>query len=276
MKLYTVHTVRIALIVLMLVGCASQTYQGQEQSLIQQCVQALLNNDWNRAEAVASVALEINQDNAQAAYVMALVHEHYGQTAAANRLYRDIIKLNTDDMIPAGLVQRGSEQPLAEVARKKLGMSATAAYEKQKKPLIPADSDGDGVMNTEDRCAETPPGVIVDPTGCWTLQGLFKSGKSQIQSQALPKLNDVVAVLKANPRMRLEIQGHTDSSGTYRHNLRLSRVRAQAVVKYLRQKGIAAERLTATGYGPNRPRGPNDTAEGRAKNRRIEFRVLDK
>jgi OOP family OmpA-OmpF porin len=191
-------------------------------------------------------------------------------------MYRRIIKLNADDTIPNGLVQRGTEQTLAVVARKKLGMSATAATKKQKKPLALADSDGDGVMNTEDRCAETPAGAKVDPTGCWTLQGLFKSGKSQIQPQALPKLDDVIALLKANPQMRIEIQGHTDSSGTYRHNLRLSRVRAQAVVQYLRRKGIAAERLTATGYGPNRPRGSNNTAEGRARNRRIEFRVLDK
>lgn len=276
MKQNTLHTALIALIVPMLVGCASQTYQSQEQSLIQQSVQALLQNDWDRAEAAANVALEINPDNAQAAYMMALVLEHYGQIADANGMYRRIIKLDTDDTIPAGLVQPGTEQPLARVARKKMAMSAAPTAGKQKKPLISVDSDGDGVMNTEDRCAETPAGANVDSTGCWTLQGLFKSGKSQIQLQALPKLDDVVALLEANSQMRIEIQGHTDSSGTYRHNLRLSRVRAQAVARYLIRKGIAAERLIATGYGPNRPRGSNDTAEGRARNRRIEFRVLEK
>jgi outer membrane protein OmpA-like peptidoglycan-associated protein len=274
MKLHAVPTAPIALIVLLLMGCASQTNQGQQQSLIHQSVQALLQNHWDRAEAAASVALEINPDNAQAAYMMALVYEHYGQIAEANGMYRRIIKLNTDDTIPAGLVRRGTGQSLAKVARKKLGMPAAA--KKQKFPVTPADSDGDGVMNSEDRCAETPAGARVDPTGCWTLQGLFKSGKSQIQPQVLPKLDDVVVLLKANPQMRIEIQGHTDSSGTYRHNLRLSRVRAQAVVQYLSRKGIAAERLTATGYGPNRPRGSNATAKGRARNRRIELRVLNK
>jgi outer membrane protein OmpA-like peptidoglycan-associated protein len=276
MKLHPVHTAPIALTVLILVGCASQTYQSQEQSLIHQSVQALLQNDWKRAEAAAGVALEINPDNAQAVYMMALVHEHYGQITEANGMYRRIIKLNGDDTIPTGLLRRGAGQSLAEVARKKLGLSAATATRKRKTPVMPMDSDGDGVMNTEDRCAETPAGAKVDPTGCWTLQGLFKSGKSQIQLQALSKLDAVAALLKANPQMRIEIQGHTDSSGTYRHNLRLSRVRAQAVVQYLRRKGIAAERLTATGYGPNRPRGSNTTAEGRARNRRIEFRVLDK
>lgn len=276
MKLHTAHTAPIALIVLMLVGCASQTYHSQEQSLIHQSVQALLRSDWDRAEVAAGVALEINPDNAQAVYIMALVHEHYGQSAEANGMYRRIIKLNTDDKIPTGLVRHGSGQPLAKVARKKLGLSAAAAAKKQKTTVAPMDSDGDGVINTEDRCAETPAGAKVDPSGCWTLQGLFKSGKSQIQPQALSKLDDVVVLLKANPLMRIEIQGHTDSSGTYRHNLRLSRVRAQAVVQYLGRKGIAAERLTATGYGPNRPRGSNATAEGRARNRRIELRVLDK
>jgi outer membrane protein OmpA-like peptidoglycan-associated protein len=276
MKLHTVYTAPIALIVLMLLGCASQTYQTQEQSLIHQSVQALLQNDWDRAEAAASVALEINPENAQAAYMMALVHEHYGQIAEAKGMYRRIIKLNSDDTLPAGLVQHETGQPLARVARKKLGMSAATAAKIQKKPLVTVDSDGDGIMNTADRCAETPSGAKVDSSGCWTLQDLFKSGKSQIQPQALTKLDDVVALLKANPQMRIEIQGHTDSSGTYRHNLRLSRARAQAVVQYLRRKGIAAGRLTATGYGPNRPRGSNDTAEGRARNRRIEFRVLEK
>jgi outer membrane protein OmpA-like peptidoglycan-associated protein len=208
--------------------------------------------------------------------MMALVHEHHGQIDKANGMYRRIVKLDTDDTIPDGLILRGTGQPLAYVARKKLGISSTAAAKQRKIPWVPADSDGDGVMNSEDRCAETPAGAKVDSTGCWALQGLFTSGKSQIQLQALPKLDDVVALLKADPQMRIEIQGHTDSRGTYRHNLRLSRVRAQAVVQYLRRKGIAAERLTATGYGPNRPRGSNDTAEGRARNRRVEFRVLDK
>ncbi len=270
------QAVWIALTALMLVGCISQTYQSQEQSLIQQSVQAMLQNDWDRAEAVAGVALDINPKNAQAAYMLALVHEHYGQTAAANRMYRLIVRLDTDEMIPTGLVQHGTELPLVNVAREKLGLSDAATAKKPETLLEPVDTDGDGVSNSDDRCAETPDGAKVDEFGCWTLQGLFASGKSRIQSQALPKLDDVVALLKANPQMRIEIQGHTDSSGTYRHNLRLSRVRAQAVVDYLRRKGITLDRLTATGYGPNRPRGSNNTSEGRAMNRRIEFRALDK
>jgi OOP family OmpA-OmpF porin len=191
-------------------------------------------------------------------------------------MYRHIIQLDTDDSVPVGLVQRGTEQPLAVVARKKLGVSVAAAAKKPKATVKPADSDRDGVVNSKDSCADTPEGAKVDQSGCWTLQGLFDSGKSQIKIQAMPMLDDVVVLLKANPQLRIEIQGHTDSSGTYRHNLRLSRVRAQAVVQYLRRNGINADRLTATGYGPNRPRGSNDNPDGRAMNRRIEFRVLDK
>ncbi len=268
-------TARFVLIVLMLTGCISQTYQSQEQSLIQQSVQAMMQNDWERAEAVASVALEINPQNAQAVYLLALVHEHYGQKSEAKNRYRRILELDTQDTVPYGLLQSGERPLLSDVAQKKLGTAAVRKANQSQTPMRADDSDGDGIANVHDRCTDTPGGAKVDQNGCWTLQGLFSSGKAKIQPQALPLLDDVAMLLKANPQMRIEIQGHTDSSGTYRHNLRLSRVRAQNVLQYLRRKGIAAKRLTATGYGPNRPRGSNDTADGRARNRRIEFRVLD-
>ena len=266
----------IAMAAILLAGCVSQSYQSQDQSLIEQSVQAILENDWDRTEAVAQVALDINPQNAQAAYILALVHEHYGQVGKANRLYRHIIELDSEDSVPAGLKQTGPSRNLTDVARQKLGLLKSSASNQAASASKPADSDGDGILEPEDRCTDTPSGAMVDENGCWSLQDLFGSGKSEIQSQAYPLLDDVVALLNTNPQLRIEIQGHTDSRGTYRHNLRLSRVRAQKVMQYLRGKGIAANRLTATGYGPNRPRASNDTAAGRALNRRIEFRVLDR
>lgn len=265
----------IAMAAAVLAGCVSQSYQSQDQSLVQQSVRALYQNDWDRTEAVARVALEINPKNAQAAYILALVHEHYGQDGDANRLYRRIIELDSEDTVPDGLMPGRASPKLIDVARQKLGLLKSSTSDRAVGSSRPADSDGDGILDPKDRCADTPSGASVDHNGCWTLQGLFGSGKSEIQAQAYPMLNDVLAMLNANPKLRIEIQGHTDSRGTYRHNLRLSRVRAQKVMQYLKHKGVAANRLTATGYGPNRPRGSNDTASGRALNRRIEIRVLD-
>lgn len=268
----------IILAAYLLSGCVFQQYQSQDDSLIRQSVESLLENDWDRTEAAASVALDINPRNARALYILALVHEHYGQKAEAHRLYRRIIALDTEATMPAGLVTGGEQRRLYDIAQQKLGRlnkATTKAPETVSRPLD-TDTDSDGIADALDRCADTPRGAMVDASGCWSLQGAFDSGNAQIRTQALPMLDAVAALLKAHPRMRIEIQGHTDSQGTYRHNLRLSRVRAQSVMRYLMHKGIAADRMTATGYGPNRPRGSNDTAAGRVLNRRIEFRVLER
>jgi outer membrane protein OmpA-like peptidoglycan-associated protein len=81
----------------------------------------------------------------------------------------------------------------------------------------------------------------------------------------------VVALLKANPNLKLSIQGHTDSIGGHDYNVTLSQARAAAVVAMLKTQGIAAARLTSAGFGPDKPIAPNDTDVGRAKNRRVEL-----
>jgi outer membrane protein OmpA-like peptidoglycan-associated protein len=83
-----------------------------------------------------------------------------------------------------------------------------------------------------------------------------------------------VRILNDNPQIRrVAIEGHTDSAGDAVKNRALSQERAEAVATYLTQKGIAAERLTAKGHGPDNPIASNRTAEGRAKNRRVELHV---
>jgi OOP family OmpA-OmpF porin len=84
-------------------------------------------------------------------------------------------------------------------------------------------------------------------------------------------LDGVVAVLKRNPTLRVEIQGHTDNIGSEASNRKLSENRARAVMEYLVKKGVEAERLSAAGYGSSRPIASNDTLEGRARNRRVEL-----
>jgi len=148
------------------------------------------------------------------------------------------------------------------------------------------DSDGDGVFDSKDRCPDTPKGVKVDMYGCPLAKVMkvgetyifkdiqFETNKADLRVSAYPKLEEVLATLNAQPNLKMLIEGHTDSVGKRDYNQKLSERRAEAVKKYLNSKGIAAERMTATGYGLDRPMVSNDTAEGRAENRRVEFKPV--
>lgn len=103
---------------------------------------------------------------------------------------------------------------------------------------------------------------------------LFASDSTTLVGDARPVLNRLVDLLETHPTMRIEVAGHTDSFGAAAGNLKLSQSRAKVVREYLIEAGIDENRVVATGYGETEPRASNDTAAGRAKNRRIEFRVL--
>jgi OOP family OmpA-OmpF porin len=147
------------------------------------------------------------------------------------------------------------------------------------------DTDQDGVANPYDRCPETPTDRAVDRTGCPT--GRVRAtptepptpvttpeGPAPVAAvmESEPTLQEALAVLESHPDVRVEVAGHTDDQGREATNTRLSQQRAQAVHDWLVEHGIAADRLTVRGYGPREPIAPNDTPEGRARNRRIEFR----
>jgi OOP family OmpA-OmpF porin len=100
----------------------------------------------------------------------------------------------------------------------------------------------------------------------------FDTDKSTIKPESEPILDEAAAFMKANPGMKMEIQGHADIRGSAAYNMKLSKARALAVKAYLvKKEGISNDRLTTKGYGFTRPAAPNDTAEGWAKNRRVEF-----
>lgn len=102
----------------------------------------------------------------------------------------------------------------------------------------------------------------------------FAFNSAAIRPVSFPILDDVVGLLRDNPQIaHVQVEGHTDWIGSDEYNLRLSQQRAQSVVSYLTGKGIAANRLTARGFGESRPISDNNTDEGRARNRRTEFVV---
>jgi outer membrane protein OmpA-like peptidoglycan-associated protein len=104
---------------------------------------------------------------------------------------------------------------------------------------------------------------------------LFDFDKSVIKKQYYSKLDEVAALIKKDPKLRVEIQGHTDSVGSDKYNMGLSKRRAEAVRTYfIKKAGISADRLTAVGFGESKPVAPNTTKEGRAKNRRVEVLPL--
>lgn len=107
------------------------------------------------------------------------------------------------------------------------------------------------------------------------LKGIeFATGKDDLSTASTVTLMEAVAALNAVPDVKVEIGGHTDNAGNAATNNALSLARANAVKRFLTGQGIAAERLTAKGYGPTQPIAANTTETGKQRNRRIEFRIL--
>jgi OOP family OmpA-OmpF porin len=139
----------------------------------------------------------------------------------------------------------------------------------------PLDSDKDGVYDYLDKCPETPTGATVDKRGCWVLKDVvFDTEKWEIKSQSFNSLDKAIDILKKNPSLKLEVQGHTDNTGTQKYNQILSEKRAHTVVEYLMKKGISKDRVTSAGYGFSTPAATNETPEGRAQNRRVELKPV--
>lgn len=143
------------------------------------------------------------------------------------------------------------------------------------------DSDGDGILDAADACPGTPAGTAVDDKGCAlpnivSLEGVnFDNDEDVLRGDSLAILDAATATLKRNSSIKVEVAGHTDSRGTSDHNLDLSNRRAKAVMDYFIGHGIAAERLSAKGYGETQPIANNYLEEGRMKNRRVELRIVD-
>ena len=156
------------------------------------------------------------------------------------------------------------------------------------------DNDDDEILDKDDNCPNEKENVnqIEDEDGCpdeakplvvlkekeivILQQIFFETAKAKIKPVSYPICDAVVDVLDKNPTIKIRIEGHTDSRGKAGYNRKLSDKRAKAVLKYLVDKGIDAERLTSQGFGPDVPIAPNETKEGRAKNRRVEFHITER
>ncbi|MCL5975510.1 MAG: OmpA family protein [Gammaproteobacteria bacterium] len=149
----------------------------------------------------------------------------------------------------------------------------------------PLDSDKDGVPDYRDLCPNTPQGVIVDEDGCpiagqtiLSLTGVnFEFDKASLTSEARNILDDAVsALLNTDEVVEVRVEGHTDSIGTEEYNQNLSQRRAESVVEYLVSKGVNGNNLIPVGMGETSPIANNDTDAGRALNRRVDFIVNTK
>ena len=123
------------------------------------------------------------------------------------------------------------------------------------------------------RCSDMPEGADLDNRGCWVVAH-FAFEKADITSESADELDAAVGVLKNNPEMNIEIQGHTCSMGPLSYNQLLSEKRAKAVYDYLITNGISGPRMACKGFAFTRPAASNDTPEGRTLNRRVELQPL--
>jgi len=144
------------------------------------------------------------------------------------------------------------------------------------------DTDGDSIPDYLDACP-----TVAGPkanNGCpvikkeirtlleKAMQGIqFESGKAVIKKSSYTMLNQIAKTFIDNPSYVIEVQGHTDNTGSYDMNMQLSQNRADAVKAYLIEAGVEESRLIAVGYGPTRPIADNATKQGRSQNRRVEF-----
>lgn len=142
------------------------------------------------------------------------------------------------------------------------------------------DEDADGVRNELDKCPGTPPSFKVDVVGCMVEQTValqnvnFEFGSDQLTEGAKGILDGIAASLMAQTAVTVQVTGHTDALGPQSYNLQLSQRRAKSVIDYLISKTVDAARLSAEGEGEFSPVASNDTEEGRAQNRRVEFKII--
>ena len=146
------------------------------------------------------------------------------------------------------------------------------------------DTDKDGVNDEEDKCINIPgpasnfgcpviPEAIIQKVNLAAKNVFFATGSAKLLAKSFGPLKTVAQILNDNPTFKINVEGHTDSTGKHDMNMKLSDDRAASVAGYLKSVGVDESRITSEGYGPDRPIAPNKTTAGRAKNRRVEMKL---
>jgi outer membrane protein OmpA-like peptidoglycan-associated protein len=144
------------------------------------------------------------------------------------------------------------------------------------------DSDLDGLLDDDDQCPYTPKGMSIDNVGCATFIGevsdlianvQFETNSSALTEPSKMALNQIADILVSYTAINIEVQAHSDNTGSAAYNKVLSQKRATSVVKYLAEKSIVQSRLTSLGFGEENPIADNNTVMGRSINRRVEFKL---
>lgn len=143
------------------------------------------------------------------------------------------------------------------------------------------DSDSDGVPDNSDDCSQTRPNALVNHSGCEIVTGVieglkFAPDEVELTVESRIVLGKLVDSLVRYPNAIFAVEGHTDNRGSAADNLELSKRRVNAVVAFMVEEGIRADQIKPFAFGESRPRAPNETLEGRERNRRIEINVIER
>lgn len=145
------------------------------------------------------------------------------------------------------------------------------------KEVVLLDTDGDGVYDKDDKCPRTLTGFNVDSDGCaldYTFDLNFDSSKYDVKEEYTERLRKFVDFMNMKPNYKAVINGHTDSSGSSKYNMKLSTQRAKSVMEKLIELGLDSSRVSFKGYGESTPIASNETLEGKLQNRRIEAEII--
>ena len=208
----------------------------------------------------------------------------------------EILKLKAEAQ---ALAQKNEEEKAAAApvvkARKKLPLAEQIKKEKEAIPMeaAPILKENTATAPAEKPQAQTPapaekpvvkevvapkekekkPVVISDDAFSETII-LYISNSGQLMPETKGKLNRIISNMKARPEVKIKVEGHSDNEGTFRNNLKVSRIRAMKVLRYLYRYGIPEKRIIAIAHGETRPAATNKTPEGRKLNRRVEISLV--
>jgi outer membrane protein OmpA-like peptidoglycan-associated protein len=189
----------------------------------------------------------------------------------------EILKLKADAQ---ALVQKQEEEKAAAApvvkARKKLPLEEQIKKGKEAIPMEAAPAPAEKPVVKEvvaPKEKEKKPVVISDDAFSETII-LYISNSGQLMPETKGKLNRIISNMKARPEVKIKVEGHSDNEGTFRNNLKVSRIRAMKVLRYLYRYGIPEKRIIAIAHGETRPAATNKTPEGRKLNRRVEISLV--